>query len=162
DLLQLRRQNRLKLYELCADYPQPLVPRELSFGVAERMTPEGPLVELDTEGLAPLLAQLQAVKPTAVAVVLLHSYRHPQHEQLLGRALRSHFPELSISLSHQVTGTFREYERAATTVADAALKPLLTSYLLNLNQRARDSQLPEVAVMQSNGGLTTAQQAADR
>ena len=68
---------------------------------------------------------------------------------------------MHVSLSHQVVGTFREYERAATTELDAALSPLLAAYLRNLTDRAQDAGLPEPAVMQSSGGLASLEQAAD-
>ena len=60
---------------------------------------------------------------------LLHSYRHPEHERALGEALRERSPDAHVSLSHEVVGTFREFERAATTEVDAALSPLLAGYL---------------------------------
>ena len=86
-------------------------------------------------------------------MVLLHSYRHPEHERLLGEALSKAMPDAQVSLSHEVVGTFREYERAATTEIDAALSPLLAGYLRRLVESAREAELPEPAIMQSNGGL---------
>ena len=100
-----------------------------------------------------------ALEPEAVAVCLLHAYRHPQHERALGEALAER--DVHVSLSHEVVGTFREYERAATTELDAALSPLLAAYLRNLTQRAQDAGLPEPSVMQSSGGLASLEQAAD-
>ena len=86
-------------------------------------------------------------------MVLLHAYRHPEHERLLGEALSKALPDVHVSLSHEVVGTFREYERAATTEIDAALSPLLAGYLRRLVDSAREAELPEPAIMQSNGGL---------
>src|SRR5215203_3071435 len=105
-----------------------------------------------TEGFA-------ALEPEAVAVCLLHAYRHPAHEQSLGAALRERLPDAHVSLSHEVVGTFREYERAATTELDAALSPLLGAYLAALARRAEDAGLPAPDVMQSSGGLATLEQA---
>jgi N-methylhydantoinase A len=96
----------------------------------------------------------------AVAVVLLHSYLHPDHELAIGEALNQALPDVHVSLSHEVVGTFREFERAATTEVDAALSPLLRRYLRSLVERACDQGLPEPAVMQSNGGLIDAAAAA--
>jgi N-methylhydantoinase A len=93
-------------------------------------------------------------------VVLLHSYRHPEHERQIGRELAAALPEAHISLSHEVVGTFREFERAATTEVDAALSPLLRSYIRRLAERAGTAGLPEPAIMQSNGGLIDASTAA--
>jgi N-methylhydantoinase A len=124
------------------------------------MTPEGPLRALDPAAARALAAELAAADPEAVAVVLLHSYRHPEHERQIGRVLADALPDTHISLSHEVVGTFREFERAATTEVDAALSPLLGSYIRRLADRARGTGLPEPAVMQSNGGLIDARAAA--
>jgi N-methylhydantoinase A len=153
DLVELGRQNRRELYRLCARHPAPLVPAELRFGADERMTPDGVLRPLDSDHAGWLASQAADADADAVAVVLLHSYRHPDHEILLGDALARQFPEIHVSLSHEVVGTFREYERAATTEVDAALSPLLAAYLRSLVKRASEEGLPEPAIMQSNGGL---------
>jgi N-methylhydantoinase A len=153
DLVALGRQARADLYRLCAAHPAPLVPDALRFPVPERMTPDGPLLALTPEAAAETAARVAASAPEAVAVVLLHAYRHPEHELLLRDALAQALPEAHVSLSHEVVGTFREYERAATTEIDAALSPLVGSYLRRLAERARAAGLPEPAIMQSNGGL---------
>ncbi len=142
DLVALGRQNRADLYRLCAARPEPLVPAELRFGARERTGPEGVLEPLESVPAIPHDVE-------SVAVVLLHSYRHPEHELAIGDALSG----VHVSLSHQVVGTFREYERAATTEVDAALSPLLARYLARLAADARQAGLPEPAIMQSNGGL---------
>ena len=99
--------------------------------------------------------------PEAVAVCLLHAYRDPAHELALGAALRERLGDaVHVSLSHEVVGTFREYERAATTEVDAALSPLLAAYLRRLLARASEAGLPEPAIMQSSGGLADAATAA--
>jgi N-methylhydantoinase A len=161
DLIALGRQDRAELYRLCAARPDPLVPADLRFGALERMTPEGPEQGLDEAALDELIERLAAAEVEAVAVVLLHSYRHPEHEQALARAVREGLPRAHVSLSHEVVGTFREYERAATTEIDASLSPLLARYLRRLAERAQAESLPEPAIMQSNGGLIDLAAAAD-
>ncbi len=158
DLVALGRQNRPELYRLCAGRPAPLVPDELRFGAPERMTPAGTLRELTREAASELANRVAEVGAESVAVVLLHSYRHPEHERAIGEALGD---DVHVSLSHEVVGTFREYERAATTEIDAALSPLLAAYLRRLVERARDGGIPEPAIMQSNGGLIDLAAAAD-
>jgi N-methylhydantoinase A len=153
DLIALGRQDRPQLYRLCAGRPAPLAPDELRFGAPERMTPDGPLTELTAEAAQQLANQIAEAEPEAVAVALLHSYRHPAHEQAIARALGDRLTDLHVSLSHDVVGTFREFERASTTEIDAALSPLLARYLRRLVERAREAQLPQPAIMQSNGGL---------
>jgi N-methylhydantoinase A len=160
DLIALARQNRPELYRLCADRPAPLVGDELRFAAAERMGPEGPLTPLDDTAVQDLVAKLKDADAESAAVVLLHSYRHPEHEQKLGDALAEALPDLHVSLSHEVVGTFREYERAATTEIDASLSPLLASYLGQLAERAEELELPKPGIMQSNGGLIDLEAAA--
>jgi N-methylhydantoinase A len=164
DIVALGRQNRAQLYRLCASRPAPLVPDELRFGAPERMTPDGPLRTPDGGELRALIervAEAGGVGLESVAVVLLHSYRHPAHELAVGQVLAELMPHVHVSLSHDVVGTFREYERAATTEVDAALSPLLGGYLRRLVERARSEGLPEPGIMQSNGGLIELAAAAD-
>jgi N-methylhydantoinase A len=160
DLIELARQNRPELYRLCAARPAPLVPPELRLPAAERMAPDGPLQPLTDEVADRLAARVEDARAEAAAVTLLHAYRHPEHEQRIGEALRRKLPDLHVSLSHEVVGTFREYERAATTEIDAALSPLLASYLRAVAERADQAGLPEPAIMQSNGGLIDLEAAA--
>src|SRR5579859_7187317 len=160
DLIELGRQDRPELYRLCAARPSPLVPGELRFPVRERMTPDCPLTPLSEDAADWLAGRLEDAEVDAVAVVLLHSYRHPEHELALGRVLAERLPHLHVSLSHEVVGTFREFERAATTEIDAALSPLLAGYLRGLAERCHEAGLPEPSIMQSNGGLIDVNAAA--
>ncbi|MGH2874655.1 MAG: hydantoinase/oxoprolinase N-terminal domain-containing protein, partial [Solirubrobacteraceae bacterium] len=161
DLIALGRQDRPELYRLCAARPAPLAPPERRFGAPERMTPDGPLRRLTDAGARAVARAVAACEPEAVAVALLHSYRHPAHELALGEALaRELGGDAHLSLSHQVVGTFREYERAATTEVDAALSPLLGGYLRGLARRCARDGLPAPSIMQSNGGLIDLEAAA--
>jgi N-methylhydantoinase A len=160
DIVELGRQARAELYRLCATRPAPLVPPERRIGAAERMTPDGPLRELTDESCRAVVERVRALEAEAVAVCLLHAYRRPEHEQALGAALARALPEVHVSLSHETVGTFREYERAATTEIDAALSPLLAAYLRRLVARAREERLPRPDVMQSSGGLADVEFAA--
>ncbi|MCW3048875.1 MAG: hypothetical protein JWO74_3159 [Solirubrobacterales bacterium] len=161
DVVELGRQARADLYRLCAAHPAPLVPPQRRVAAPERMSPDGPLRALGPEGAAQVARAVAACEPEAVAVCLLHSYRHPEHELAVADALREHLDDaVHVSLSHEVVGTFREYERAATTEVDAALSPLLAAYLRRLLERAAEEGLPEPAIMQSSGGLADAGTAA--
>ncbi|HYB25683.1 MAG TPA: hydantoinase/oxoprolinase family protein [Solirubrobacteraceae bacterium] len=161
DLIALGRQDRPQLYRLCAARPAPLAPAELRFAAPERMTPDGPLKELTDDAASELADRVAEAEPEAVAVALLHSYRHPEHERALARALTDALgDDVHVSLSHDVVGTFREFERAATTEIDAALSPLLATYLRRLADRSGQAELPGPAIMQSNGGLIDLEAAA--
>jgi N-methylhydantoinase A len=154
DVIELGRQARARLYDLCAAAPQPLVPAALRFAAPERMTPDGPLRALDPERARRLVEELAAAQPAAVAVSLLHSYADPAHERLLAALISELLPDTHLSLSSDLVGTFREYERTATTVLDAALSPLLEAYLGRLAGESREVGLCEPQIMQSSGGLT--------
>ena len=160
DLVALGRQNRPELYRLCAERPAPLVPSERRFGAPERMSPDGPLRELSTEQAQAVAERVAEAGADSIAVTLLHSYRHPEHEQLLAGVLRARLPDVHVSISSEVVGTFREFERACTTEVDAALSPLLAGYLDRLSERSSALGLPKPSVMQSNGGLIDASAAA--
>jgi N-methylhydantoinase A len=159
DVIELGRQARPHLYRLCEGAPTPLVPAELRFPAPERMGPDGPLQPLDPDAARALVETVAATAPEAVAVALLHSYADPAHEHLLGELLAELLPGVHLSLSCDAVGTFREYERTATTVLDAALSPLLGHYLKQLTQDSGELGLPEPQVMQSSGGLTSAARA---
>jgi N-methylhydantoinase A len=154
DVIELGRQARPHLYRLCLAAPEPLVPAELRFAAPERTGPDGPLRALDPAQARALVEEVARARPEAVAVALLHSYAYPAHERMLGELLAELLPEASVSLSCDLVGTFREYERTATTVLDAALSPRLGAYLRRLAAEARADGLPEPQVMQSSGGLT--------
>jgi N-methylhydantoinase A len=157
DLEELGRQARAELYRLCAGHPPPLVPAELRVPVPERTGPEGVLRELDEEALS---ASLDGLDTEAAAVCLLWGFRHPEHERRVAELLEDAVEGIHVSTSHETAGVFREYERCATTVVDAALSPLLRGYLSRLSERARQAGLPEPEVMLSSGGTASAATAA--
>jgi N-methylhydantoinase A len=152
-LLHLRRQTRAHLYRPCARHPEPLVPLERCVGVRERTGPGGVLEELDLSSLPPVDAE-------AVAVCLLHAYRHPEHERAVVSELRRRLPGAHVVASHEVAPEFREYERASTTAADAYLGPVAGRYLGALAGACADAGLPEPLVMRSSGGVATTAEAA--
>jgi N-methylhydantoinase A len=154
DVLEIGRQNRASLYDLSAHRPLPLVPRELRFTVLERMGPEGQIVPLDEASLQDAVAALAAVEVDAVAVCLLFSFLHPEHERRVGEAIRAALPGVPVSLSSELLPEFREYERCSTTVANAYLAPTLSTYLERLD--------PPPLVMQSSGGVVDLAGAAER
>jgi N-methylhydantoinase A len=157
DLEELGRQARAELYRLCAGHPPPLVPAELRVAVPERTGPDGVLRALDEDALRSALSELDF---EAAAVCLLWGFRHPEHERRAAELVEEAVPKAHVSTSHETAGVFREYERCATTVVDAALSPLLRGYLERLTERAREAGLPEPEVMLSSGGTASAGTAA--
>ena len=159
DLEELGRQARPDLYRLCAGHPPPIVPVSRRVGAPERCGPDGELRALDDDELRRRLADLDD-DVEAVAVCLLWGFRHPGHEQAAASAVADVLPEAHVSTSHDTAGVFREYERLATTVVDAALSPLLRRYLERLTAKAREEGLPGPEVMLSSGGVADAGTAA--
>ncbi len=154
DIIEIGRQNRPALYDLTRDRPPSLVPRELRYTVVERCDPDGVVVPLDAEGLGDVAAALATLDGLqAVAVCLLFSFAHPEHERQVADLLRGALPGVTVVSSHEVLPQFREYERFATTVADAYLTPKLSAYLGALARRCVAVGLPEPLVMQSSGGV---------
>jgi N-methylhydantoinase A len=148
DLIAIGRQNRPELYNLMPALPRPLVPRELRFGVDERVLFDGSIERaLDIGDLPRRLAESGA---ESVAICLLHSYQNDVHERALLKALDGF-----ISASCDISPEFREFERASTTVINAYVGPLMDRYLGELERKSPH----KVAIMQSNGGLLSASEA---
>src|SRR5947208_1354925 len=107
DVLEIARQNRPSLYDLEADRPPALVPRDLRFTVRERMGPEGELEPLDPGSVERAVAGLREADVEAVAVCLLFAFRHPEHERAVAEAVRAALPDVHVSLSSAVLPAFR-------------------------------------------------------
>jgi N-methylhydantoinase A len=163
DLLYLRRQDRASLYDLTADHAAPLAPRELTIPVYERVEPQGVTLPLTQEAAESVADQIATLKPDVVAILLLHSYRHPAHELALRHAIKKRVPDIEVVLSSDVFPEIREYERASTTVAEAYLRPGVSRYLRNLEYRlnANPTDRPNtLGVMTSSGGMRGIEEAA--
>jgi N-methylhydantoinase A len=157
DIEELGRQARPDLYRLCTAGPAPLVPPELRVAAPERCGPDGVLRALDEEELRRRLDGLDGVE--AVAICLLWAFRHPEHERAAAATLGERY-DVHVSVSHEAAAVFREYERCVTTIVDAAISPLLGSYLERLTARTNAAQLPSPEVMLSSGGVVDARTAA--
>lgn len=160
DVLEIARQDRPQLYRLCAPKPTPLVDEGLRFEAAERTGPQGVIEPLAAGEPARLAELVRDGGAEAVAICLLFSYLDPTHEQRLAEHLRSELPGVHVSASHEVLPRFREYERCSTTAIDAYLSPLLGRYLGRLGEAAKGTGLPQPLVMQSSGGVASADEAA--
>jgi len=156
DVLEIGRQDRPALYDLEARKPDPLVPAERRFEVDERATVDGierPVDEAEIRTVADEIREHGDVD--AVAISFLHAYAHPENERRAADILREELGA-AVSASHEVLAEFREYERTATTVADAAVTPVVDDYLARLDERATERGLPSPRVMQANGGIADA------
>ena len=160
DTIAIGRQTRAALYDWFAPLPTCLVPRELRFGVPERVSAEGKILCASVE--AELLALCEAVRASgaeAVAISLLFSFANPENERRVAAALSG--LGLPVSASHRILPEFREYERASTTAVNAYLAPRMQDYLLHLEAGVESQhEGGRVDVMQSSGGIVSAQLAA--
>lgn len=164
DVLELRRIRAPQMYDLFWEKPAPLVERYLRLEVNERMGADGAELEpVDENQVRALAAQLRAENVESVAVCLLHSYSFPQHEKQIGKLLAEHLPGVPVSLSHEILPERLEYERTATTVVNAYVRPIMSGYLSELRGGlgAQSVEAP-LLIMQSAGGLTPEQDAAVR
>ena len=156
DILQIGRQNRPSLYDLSCDPLKPPIPVNLCFEVEERVNHTGEiLIPLEHEQVDALIPILRANDVTSVAVCLLFSYLHPEHEQFIkSRLLAAGF---LVSLSSEILPEFREYERTSTTVVNAYVSPVMDAYLTRLENAL--SPQTRLQVMQSNGGSISVEEA---
>ena len=162
DILEMGFEKRFEQYDIFMDKPAPLVPRPLRREVDERVSARGEvLVPLDTEGVREIAAEWRADGVEAVAVGLLHAYAHPAHERAVREILSAELPGATVCLSSEVCPEIREYERFSTTCANAYVRPLMSGYLLRLEEelRARGMTCP-FYLMMSGGGVTTVENAA--
>ena len=160
DVLHLGRQDRASLYDLARHHPPPLVSRDHTVGARERLVPEGTHLALTDAAVAEVVAGVRALNPDVVAIALLHAYADGTHERRLADALRTALPGVEVVLSSEVFPEIREYERTATTVAEAYLRPGVSHYLERLTARAAALRVPAPGVMTSGGGMRTVAQAA--
>jgi len=154
DLLQIGRQDRPDLYDEFARRPPVIVPRHLRFEVRERMLYTGEVhVPLDEEQTVEVIEQIRASGVTAIAVCLLHSYANPAHERRVGELLQEYYPEAIVSLSHEVSSEFKEYERMSTTLVNIYVMPIVKRYLDTLESSVQEIEVESpLHIMQSNGG----------
>jgi N-methylhydantoinase A len=157
DLVQIGQESRFAQYDVFLDKPEPLVPRELRFGVPERVDARGEVLDpLDERALGEIAQQAAATGVESIAVALLHSDANPVHELRIGELLRRMLPQVWVSLSCRVCPEIREYERMSTCCANAYVQPLVAGYLGRLEARLEALGLAcPLYLMTSGGALTT-------
>ncbi len=166
DVLEIRRHWRGPgdVYNFFLRVPEPLVPRDRRKEVTERVMADGtvrtPLAEADVRSA---LAELRDAGVEALAVCFLHAYANPCHERRVRELVDELWPGIPISISHEVCGELREFERTSTTVVNSALLPVMREYLRRIHGELRALGVEgSLQVMQSNGGLMTPEVVAER
>lgn len=164
DVYEIGRGNRPDMYNIRFRKPQPLIPRSDVFEVDERTRADG-RIELPVQE-ASLSAVLEQIKGrySAVAVCFLNSYINPANEWEAAAWLRSRLGDNVLVLtSHETAREWREYERTSTTVLNAYVAPIMKAYLSDLGAELRERGFKgTLYIMQSSGGVITADLAVDR
>src|SRR5215510_6019155 len=163
DLLEIGRQKRPDLYDIQADKPLTLVPRDLRLEVPERVRYTGEVeTRLDEEKMRAAARALKAAGVKAVAVCFLYGFIHPDHEKRAVAILREALPDAFISAGHEIAPEFREFERLSTVVLNAYLGPVMRGYIQRLTPRLEAlGMVATPHLTQSNGGVIGFATAAD-
>ena len=133
EILVLREGGKLNPFDLSSPFPQPYVPRSLTFEIRERIDSEGQVATpLDERQARQVMAQLRESQVEAAAVCFLWSPLNSSHEEAMGRLLEEELPGVVVTLSHRLNPIIREYRRASSTAIDASLKPLMQKHLQDM------------------------------
>ncbi len=157
DILEIAYERRYDQYNIGLEKPDYLVPRERAFTFPERMSVNGqPLLPFQADAFPRLLRDLEHVRAEAVAICFLHAYANPENEIRLRDALARERPDLTVSLSSEVSPEAREFDRLSTTVANAFIQPLMSTYLADFEREFAIAGLTcPILMMTAGGGMTT-------
>ncbi|MEC8235974.1 MAG: hydantoinase/oxoprolinase family protein [Pseudomonadota bacterium] len=157
DVLIIGRQKRYETYDLYINKPKPLVERKSIFEVLERTDYDGSIsTPLDYASLDEAVKKIIELNVASVAISLIHSYANPSHENVIRDTILRRAPQLSISVSSEISPKLREYERTNTAVANAYVQPILDRYIARLESAlAKKGFKNDLFIMQSNGGLVS-------
>ncbi|MCZ6839205.1 MAG: hydantoinase/oxoprolinase family protein, partial [Alphaproteobacteria bacterium] len=140
DILVFREGGRMEPFNFTVPFPQPYVPRALTFEVPGRILADGSeMTPFDEAAVLQIIEELKKNEVEAVAVCLLWSIVNSAHEDRVGELLAAHLPGVPYTLSHVLNPSLREYRRASSAAIDASLKPLMSAYMHNLSGRLRDA-----------------------
>ena len=163
DVLELGRGNREEIYNLFYRPPPPLVERFLRLEVSERLDARGQVVTpLDEAEARAAIRLLKAEGVEGIAIIFLHSYINPMHEERMRDLVAEAAPDVEVTISSEICREWREFERSSTTVLNAYTKPKLARYLSALQDELAKRQFPgALSIMQSSGGITSLQAASE-
>ena len=159
DVIQIGRQNRSTLYDLQPSSTDPLIPSDLRFEIVERIAANGDIIKpLDLKTLEFLIPEIESKNVESIAVCLLFSFLHPEHEAQIAKTLRKR--GFFVSTSSEILPEYREFERMSTTAINAFVSPVVDHYLSTIYENLKPSgqEIP-FHVMQSNGGVISLQEA---
>jgi N-methylhydantoinase A len=153
DILLFREGGRTDLFSKTDSYPEPYIPRRLTYEIYERIRADGKIIAPLNEGaVVELCDRLRDTDVEAIAVCLLWSIVNPAHELRIGELLNGHLPNVPYTLSHELNPIIREYRRASSTAIDASLKPVMTEYLKRLGFELTQSGFRGRLLVGTSGG----------
>ncbi len=163
DILVFREGGRMEPFNFTVPFPEPYLPRALTFEVPGRILADGSeMTPLDEEKVIQIIDLLKEEQVESVAVCLLWSIVNSDHELRVGELLQKHLPDIPFTLSHALNPSLREYRRASSAAIDASLKPLMSEYMNNLNGRLRGAGFKgRVLIVTSQAGVMDAEDIAD-
>jgi hypothetical protein len=164
DVLTLREGGRLDPFNFTVPYPEPYVPRSLTFEAPGRILADGSVATpFDDSAMIAAIEAMKRKNVEAVAVCLLWSIVNPEHELRVGELIEKHMLGIPYTLSHKLNPTLREYRRACSACIDASLKPMMAAYMERLTRDLRDNGLSGRAlVVTSQGGVIDAAEVANK
>lgn len=159
DVLHIRNEHRYEMYDPQIEFPEPLVPAELTFGVAERVRADGTILRAPPDRSIDTLAdELKAKGVASLAICFLNSYANPDNERAVGKKLAALLPDVFITLSSEVAPQIREYPRASTAAVNAYTMPISLPYLRGLSEQLKRRGFPNSPlIMLSSGGVVGAE-----
>src|SRR6267378_4789187 len=155
DIYEIGRVNRPESYNLFFRRHQPLIERDLRYEIRERMDAHGRvLIELDEDQVRAAVADAVRQGVEAIAILFLHSYRNPAHEQRVKEIIEETHPHLFVTASHELSQEYREFERTSTAAANAYIGPRVRRYLGEMGEHLDAAGFAgEFLIVQSTGGL---------
>ncbi len=155
DIYEIGRVNRPESYNLFFRRHQPLIERDLRYEVRERMDAHGKvLIALDEEQVRAAVSDAASQGVQAIAILFLHSYRNPAHEQRVKEIIEETHPHLFVTASHELSQEYREFERTSTTAANAYVGPRVRGYLGEMGEHLEAAGFAgDFLIVQSTGGL---------
>ncbi|MEH6753116.1 MAG: hydantoinase/oxoprolinase family protein [Alphaproteobacteria bacterium] len=164
DILVFREGGRMEPFNFTVPYPQPYIPRALSYEVPGRILADASEKKpLDEGRVVEILNELKAKEVEAVAVCLLWSIINPAHEDRVGELIEQHLPGVPFTLSHVLNPSLREYRRASSAAIDASLKPQMSAYMRNLTGRLTEAGFDgRTLIVTSQGGMMDASDIAEQ
>ncbi|MEA1963913.1 MAG: hydantoinase/oxoprolinase family protein [Candidatus Aerophobetes bacterium] len=164
DVYDIGRMSKKEMYNEFYEKHKVLIPRRRRLELNERINAKGEIVKkIDREETLDVARKLVEDGVESIAVCLLHSYAKPTHEKIVEKVIKEYFPEVSVSLSHEIANEYREFERTSTTVINAYITPPLEKHISEINSFLKKQDFKgNFLIMQANGSCVTYEEATEK